>query len=310
METVAKKRRQRQPQAANASSKTRRLGLAPAAPALIYIAIFLAFPLLYNLYLSVADASGANLVSGNLHLNGVENYRVILQDPAFWHSALLSLIFTVSCLVFQYIIGFALALFFRRPFMGNGPIRALLLVGWILPPVVTATAFRWMFDADYGVLNYLMQSMGLIDEPIRWLSQGATAMIAVIVANLWVGIPFNMLLLLSGLHLIDDTLYEAASVDGASPWRQFWSITFPLMRPVTVSVVLLGVINTYKVFDLIYVMTKGGPVDATTTLPIYTYLRTFSFFEFGQGSAASVLTLILPITLSYFYVKSLNEEER
>lgn len=287
----------------------RRLGLALSAPALVYIAIFLAFPLFYNLYLSFSDASGANLVSGNMEFNGVENYQVVMSDPGFWRAAMLSVIFTVACLVFQYVLGFALALFFRRPFPGNGPIRALLLVGWILPPVVTATTWKWIFDADYGVLNYFLEIFGVVDEPIKWLSQGVTAMIAVIVANLWVGIPFNMLLLLSGLHMIDDSLYEAASVDGASPWRQFRSITFPLMMPVTVSVLLLGVINTYKVFDLIFVMTKGGPIDATTTLPVYTYLRTFSFFEFGQGSAASVLTLILPIALSYFYVKTLNEEE-
>lgn len=281
-----------------------------AAPAILYIAVFLAFPLLYNMYLSVTDAQGANLISGNLQFIGTENYGTVLRDPDFWHSALLSMIFTIACLVLQYIFGFALALFFRKPFPGNGPIRALLLVGWILPPVVTATVFRWMFDSDYGVLNHFLVSTGMVDEPVRWLSQGATAMAAVIIANLWVGIPFNMLLLLSGLHLIDDVLYEAAAVDGASKWRQFTSITFPLMRPVSISVLLLGVINTYKVFDLIYTMTRGGPVNSTTTLPIYTYLETFSFFQFGTGAAASALTLVLPLALSYFYVKSLNEEEK
>lgn len=291
-------------------SQTRRLGLALAAPAIIYIAIFLAFPLLYNMYLSLTEAHGANLISGNLPFAGLDNYVKIVGDPDFWHAGLLSLIFTSACLVLQYVFGFALALFFRKPFPGNGPIRALLLVGWILPPVVTATVFRWMFDSDYGVLNHFLMTMGLVDEPIRWLSQGTTAMISIIVANLWVGIPFNMLLLLSGLHLIDDSLYEAASVDGASKWQQFTGITFPLMAPVTISVLLLGVINTYKVFDLIYTMTRGGPVNSTTTLPIYTYLETFSFFQFGTGAAASALTLILPLALSYFYVKSLNQEER
>lgn len=291
-------------------SSMRRLGLALAAPALVYIAVFLAFPLLYNLYLSVTNAYGANLISGDLQLIGAENYLTVLSDAQFWHAALLSAVFTVACLVLQYVFGFALALFFRKPFPGNGPIRALLLVGWILPPVVTATVFRWMFDTDYGVLNHFMVTLGIIDEPTRWLSQGATAMAAVIIANLWVGIPFNMLLLLSGLHLIDDSLYEAAAVDGASPWRRFTAITFPLMLPVSVSVLLLGVINTYKVFDLIYTMTRGGPVDATTTLPLYTYQETFSFFQFGTGAAASALTLLLPLALSYFYVKSLNQEER
>ncbi|MDO5697785.1 MAG: sugar ABC transporter permease [Dermatophilus congolensis] len=286
-----------------------RLGLLLAAPAITYICVFLLFPLLYDLWLSVTNANGANLISGNYGFNNFENYGKVLADPQFWNALKLSLVFTFACLILQYIFGFAAALFFRRPFPGNGLIRALLLVGWILPPVVTGTIFKWLFDSDYGVLNYVLVGIGIVDEPVRWLTVGPTAMAAVIIANLWVGIPFNMLLLLSGLNTIDDTVYEAASVDGASKWQQFWHITFPLMKAVSVSVLLLGVINTYKVFDLIFTMTKGGPVDATTTLPVYTYLETFSFFQFGDGAAASVLTLILPLALSFFYVRSLNEEE-
>lgn len=285
-----------------------RLGLVLAAPAIIYILVFLLFPLVYNLWLSATNASGANLIAGKLTFNNFANFAEILGDGAFWHAALLSLIFTVSCLVLQYTFGFALAVFFRKPFVGNGPIRALLLVGWILPPVVTGTIFKWMFDTDYGVINYALETLGIINEPIHWLTVGSTAMAAVIIANLWIGIPFNMLLLLSGLHLIDESLYEAAEVDGANKWRQFWSLTFPLMKPVSISVLLLGVINTYKVFDLIYTMTAGGPVNSTTTLPVFTYLETFKFFEFGTGAAASTLTLIIPLALSYFYVRSLNEE--
>ncbi|MDO5747890.1 MAG: sugar ABC transporter permease [Actinomycetaceae bacterium] len=288
---------------------TRRLGLVLSTPALLYIGIFLIFPLFYNLFLSVTDANGRNLISGTFSFNNFANYVNVLSDPLFWNGLLLSLIFTFACLITQYIFGFALALLFRRPFPGNGIIRALLLVGWILPPVVTGTIFKWMFDSDYGVLNFFLQSFGIIDEPIRWLTVGSTALLSVIIANLWIGIPFNMLLLLSGLHTIDDSLYEAASVDGASRWNQFWKITFPLMKPVTVSVLLLGVINTYKVFDLIYTMTKGGPVSSTTTLPVYTYLETYTVFEFGNGAAASVLTLLIPLFLSWYYVKSLNEEE-
>nr|WP_269212790.1 MULTISPECIES: sugar ABC transporter permease [unclassified Schaalia] len=286
------------------------MGLALSAPALIYIIVFLVAPLCYNLWISFSDANGANLISGEFSPRGFDNYAATLKDPEFWNSVTLSAIFTVACLVLQFIIGYALALFFRRPFPGNGVIRALLLVGWILPPVVTGTIFKWIFDSDYGVLNYFLASIGIIHQPIQWLTGPITAMIAIVTANLWVGIPFNMLLLLSGLHTIDDSLYEAAQVDGAGWWRQFRSITSPLMRPVIISVLLLGVINTYKVFDLIYTMTKGGPVSATTTLPVYTYLQTFKIFEFGNGAAASTLTLILPLALSWFYVRSLREEDR
>lgn len=290
--------------------RTRRLGLVLSAPAIAYITVFLLAPLVYNLWISASDAGGARLISGEFSFNSMANYRHVLTDPDFWNGLRLSAIFTVSCLSLQFILGYALALLFRRPFPGNGVIRALLLVGWILPPVVTGTVFRWIFDSDYGVLNHALMSAGIIETPVLWLTGPTTAMVAVVVANLWVGIPFNMLLLLSGLHTIDDSLYEAAQVDGAGRWRCFTSITMPLMIPVIVSVLLLGVINTYKVFDLIYTMTSGGPVNATTTLPIYTYLETFKVFEFGNGAAASTLTMVLPLALSWFYVRSLRQEDR
>lgn len=290
-------------------ARQRRLALGLSLPALIYIGGFLLFPLLYNAWLSLTDANRANLISGEFSFNNFANYLVVLTDPKFWNGLWLSVIFTVACLLFQYVIGFALALLFVKPFLGNGAIRAILLVGWILPPVVTGTVWKWIFDVDYGVLNAVLLQLGFIDQPIGWLLDGGTALFAVIVANLWVGIPFNMLLLLSGLQLIDGVLYEAAEVDGANRFQRFTRVTFPLMIPVSISVLLLGVINTYKVFDLIFVMTKGGPVDSTTTLPLYTYQLTFQFFQFGNGAAASVLTMVLPLVLSVFYVRSLGRED-
>ena len=290
-------------------ARTRRLGFLLALPAIIYITIFLVVPLVYNIWLSISDANGSNLITGDYHPTGFANYKEMLASPGFWNGVKLSAIFTVASLALQFLVGYALALFFRKPFPGNGIIHALLLVAWILPAVVTGTIFRWMFDSDFGVINYFLTSMHLVDKPVMWLTGPTTAMVAVVVANLWVGMPFNMLLILSGLHTIDDGLYEAAEVDGAGPIRTFFSITEPLMRPVVFSLLLLGVINTYKVFDLIYTMTKGGPVEATTTLPIFTYLQTFKVFDFGNGAAASMLTMVLPLALSWFYVRSLDKED-
>ena len=290
-------------------ARTRRLGFLLALPAIIYITIFLVVPLVYNIWLSISDANGSNLITGDYHPTGFANYKEMLASPGFWNGVKLSAIFTVASLALQFLVGYALALFFRKPFPGNGIIRALLLVAWILPAVVTGTIFRWMFDSDFGVINYFLTSMHLVDKPVMWLTGPTTAMVAVVVANLWVGMPFNMLLILSGLHTIDDGLYEAAEVDGAGPIRTFFSITEPLMRPVVFSLLLLGVINTYTVFDLIYTMTKGGPVEATTTLPIFTYLQTFKVFDFGNGAAASMLTMVLPLALSWFYVRSLDKED-
>lgn len=290
-------------------ARTRRLGFLLALPAIIYITIFLVVPLVYNIWLSISDANGSNLITGDYHPTGFANYKEMLASPGFWNGVKLSAIFTVASLALQFLVGYAMALFFRKPFPGNGIIRALLLVAWILPAVVTGTIFRWIFDSDFGVINYFLTSLHLVDKPVMWLTGPTTAMVAVVVANLWVGMPFNMLLILSGLHTIDDGLYEAAEVDGAGPIRTFFSITEPLMRPVVFSLLLLGVINTYKVFDLIYTMTKGGPVEATTTLPIFTYLQTFKVFDFGNGAAASMLTMVLPLALSWFYVRSLDKED-
>jgi multiple sugar transport system permease protein len=154
-----------------------------------------------------------------------------------------------------------------------------------------------------------METVGLIDESKYWLIDPGTALIGTVIANVWVGIPFNMLLILAGLHHIPPTLYEASSVDGATAWRRFWSITVPLMRPVSLSVVLLGLIYTFKVFDLIYVMTRGGPVDATTVLPIYTYQLTFQFFLFGKGAAAATVLLFGLLGIAVAYLVFSRREE-
>ena len=290
-------------------ARTRRLGFLLALPAIIYITIFLVVPLVYNIWLSISDANGSNLITGDYHPTGFANYKEMLASPGFWNGVKLSAIFTVASLALQFLVGYALALFFRKPFPGNGIIRALLLVAWILPAVVTGTIFRWMFDSDFGVINYFLTSMHLVDKPVMWLTGPTTAMVAVVVANLWVGMPFNMLLILSGLHTIDDGLYEAAEVDGAGPIRTFFSITEPLMRPVVFSLLLLGVFFNDTATTEIYTMTKGGPVEATTTLPIFTYLQTFKVFDFGNGAAASMLTMVLPLALSWFYVRSLDKED-
>jgi multiple sugar transport system permease protein len=179
----------------------------------------------------------------------------------------------------------------------------------MLPTVVSGSIFRWTLDGDFGVINYALRELSLIDQPRFWLIDPDTALAGTILANIWVGIPFNMLLLLAGLQGIPPTLYEAASVDGANAWQRFRSLTLPLMRPVSLSVLLLGIIYTFKVFDLIYVMTAGGPVDATTVLPIYAYQLTFEFFRFGQGAAAATLLLAGMIVVAIAYLWWTRREE-
>jgi len=266
------------------------------APALLYICFTMIYPIASNLRMSVYDVNVSTFLSDTAPFVGLDNYVKIINDPTFQHAMGISFLFTAGSLFFQFTIGFALALLFNRAFPGNGILRALLLLGWMLPTVVSGSIFRWTFDGSMGIINYALQSLGMLDTPRFWLIEPGTALIATIIANIWVGVPFNMILLLPGLQSIPLTLYEAASIDGATRWRSFRHVTLPLMRPVALSVLLLGFIYTFKVFDIVYVMTRGGPVDATTVLPIYVYQLAFSFFRFSDGSTAAIL-LLLPLSV-------------
>ena len=278
-------------------------------PAVAYITATMLYPVAYNIRMSLEDVNIRTFLSGEAPFIGLDNYRTVVNDPAFRHAIGISLIFTGGSLVFQFTLGFALALFFNRPFPGNGLLRALFLLAWMLPTVVSGSIFRWMLDGDFGVLNYALRELSLIERSRYWLIDPDTALAGTILANIWVGIPFNMVLLLAGLQSIPQTLYEAASVDGANAWHRFRTLTLPLMRPVALSVLLLGIIYTFKVFDLIYVMTAGGPVDATTVLPIYAYQLTFEFFRFGHGAAAATLLLVGLVGVAIAYLWWSRREE-
>lgn len=291
------------------STRRRRTGYLFCLPGLAFLALFLAYPLLYNVWTSVHDVDLGQLLGGAERFNGLDNYRAVADDPAFWHSVRLSLVFTLASLLLQFTIGFALALLFARPFPFNGLLRSLLLVAWLLPPVVSGTLFRWMLDAESGAYNALFRAVGLSGLSHDWLTDPSTSMAGVVFANVWVGVPFNMLLLLVGLHTIDPELHEAAAIDGANAWQRFRHLTLPLMRPVSVTVLLLGLLYTFKVFDLVFVMTGGGPVDATRVLSLYVYEVFFTFFRFGQGAAAGLLLLVLPLLAGAWYVRRLGREE-
>ncbi len=278
-------------------------------PAFTYVCATMLYPVYCNLRMSLFDVDVMTFLNGNAPFVGLGNYQELIGDPIFRHALWLSLLFTGGSLLFQFTIGFALALFFNRPFPGNGVMRALLLLAWLLPTVVSGSLFRWMLDGDYGVLNFALVQLGLLDDGRYWLLDPQSALAGTIMANVWVGIPFNMALLLAGLQGIPLVLYEAARVDGATGWQQFRSLTLPLMRPVALSVLLLGLIYTFKVFDLIYVMTGGGPVDATTVLPIYTYKLTFGFFRFGDGAAAATLLLAAMLAVALLYLWASRRED-
>jgi multiple sugar transport system permease protein len=279
------------------------------APMLVFIVLMQVYPIFVNIQMSFYDVTVRNFRTGDAPFVGLDNYRSLLQDAAFVKAVGLSLAFTTLSIALQFSIGFALALFFSRPFPGSGLLRAMLLLAWLLPAVVVGSVFQWMFDGEYGVINYFLQSLGLIQQKQYWLLNPNTALLGTIFANAWVGIPFSMMLLLAGLQNIPVALYEAASIDGANMAQKFLHITIPQMRPVALGVLLLTFIYTFKVFDLIYVMTAGGPVDATTVLPIYTFKLIFDFFRFGDGAAAVTMLLLGLLVLAVGYSRLIQWEE-
>ncbi|MBW7475718.1 sugar ABC transporter permease [Paenibacillus oenotherae] len=277
-------------------------------PALVFMAIFIIYPIFYNAVLSFKDVNVYNL-NGKQNFVGFDNYIKTFKDQVFYIAAKNSVIFTVVSIFFQFVIGFALALLFNSKFPGRNLFRSLMLLAWMLPVVITGTVFQWMMSGDYGVINYFLQSIGLIDQPINWLSEGNTALLGTIIANIWIGIPFNMIILLSGLQTLPEQLYEAAKLDGANRLLQFKHITLPLMRPTILVLLMLGIINTFKVFDLIFIMTAGGPVTSSTVLPIYAYQLSFSMFDFSHGASVSMIMFVLLILVAIVYLKMSNKEE-
>jgi multiple sugar transport system permease protein len=197
-----------------------------------------------------------------------------------------------------------LALFFRRSFPLNGLLRALLLLPWLLPLIVSSAVWKWILDQDSGVLNQFLLGTGVVQDPVPWLTSPAFALITVIAVNVWIGIPFNTTILYGGLQDIPPELYEAGSLDGATGWRGFRHITWPLLRPVVGVVLVLGVVYTIKVLDIILGLTNGGPANSTQTIATQSYTLSFQQFDFGSGAALSNILIAISAVFAVVYLRA------
>ena len=285
------------------------VGYAFVLPAVIYMLVFIGYPIVYNWVISFQDATAFTLKDSGRAFIGFSNYKAIFSDPTFAHAIQHTFIYTIGCLVIQFTIGFLLAMFFAKKFTFAKSIRGLVVISWMLPVTVTALVFKFMFSQDSGIINTLLMNLHIIDEPIGWLLNGGTGMAVLIIANSWVGIPFNMLLLTTGLNNISTDVYEAASIDGATKRQQFFKITLPLLKPTIMSTLVLGFVLTFKVFDLVYVMTGGGPVDSTEVLSTYSYKLSFQQFQFGQGAAAACVLFVCLFIVALIYLKTISTSE-
>lgn len=291
------------------AAKKRREGYTFILPGFIYMLVVLGYPLVYNFVLSFRNVNVKTFKGGTDVFVGLSNYVELFHNETFLMVFKNTFIFTVGCLVVQFTIGFIFAMFFSKKFTLAGPIRGMILVGYMMPMSVTALLGKNMFDVSSGVINDLFMKLGFISAPVEWLLSGSTAMIAIIAVNCWVGIPFNMLLLTSGLTGISTEIYESAQVDGANPFQKFIYITLPLMKPAILSVLMLGFIYTFKAFDLMFVMTSGGPLNSTDVLGTYAYTLSFKQYEFSLGSTAAIILFACLFIVGLFYLGLISKED-
>lgn len=286
------------------------LGWLYVLPAMLYMLVLAGYPIISNIVLSFQDVTVKTMRLAEKPFVGFANYISLFQGGVLSSATWNTLLFTVCCLVFQFIIGFVLALFFNQQFKTAKFVRGLLMMPWMIPITVTALIFKFMFGTNVGIINQALVAIGIIAQPIEWLTQPTTAIIALVFANVWIGIPFNMILLSVGLTTVPQELYESASIDGANGWQTFWSVTLPMIKPSIESVLILGFIYTFKVFDLVFVMTGGGPVNATQMLSTYSYKLSFSMFKYSEGAAvANVLFVILMIAAVIYLKFAYGDEE-
>ncbi|MCT2594674.1 sugar ABC transporter permease [Streptomyces sp. N2-109] len=278
------------------------------APAVAFMLLFFGYPLVRNIVMSFQDYSPSTFFNGEAPFNGLDNWRAVFEDGLFGQALWHTLVFTAGSLLGQFCIGLALAVFFSRKFPLNGVLRSLILLPWLVPMVVSGVVWRRILDQDTGVLNSFLHTIGLGDGSSPWLTSPSMALFSVIMVNIWIGIPFNMVILYGGLQEIPRELYEAASLDGASAWRTFRSITLPMLRPVITVVLVLGFMSTVKILDLILALTDGGPADATQTLGTLTYQQSFVELDFGAGAVVGNILILISAVFAVFYLRANRPE--
>lgn len=275
--------------------------IAPAVLCIIFIAFF---PIGRTIYLSMFKMK---LQFMNLRqFVGIDNYITLATDSRFWSSLYNTLYFVFISVGIEFVIGFIMALTMNRNFFGRGIVRASILVPWAIPTVVSAMMWNFIYNDQLGVLNDILVRLNIIDSYRSWLGSTSSAMWAIITTDVWKTSPYVGLLLLAGLQVIPADLYEAATVDGASKLRQFFSVTLPLLKPTILVTLLFRTLDAFRVFDVVFVLTGGGPANTTETISIYTYKTLFRNLDFGIGSAMAVSMFIFVMIISLIYQKVLG----
>lgn len=276
-------------------------------PGCVFLLLFAVYPLGLTLVNSFRSVTVPGLVTGAMPFIGFDNYVAVVTDSAFWDSVGRTVVFTVVCVAAQFLIGLAMAVLLNRPFRGRSTLRVLLMIAWVLPVVVIGATFKWMFQSGNGLVNTVLRGLGL--DGIGWLEQPTTAFVAIIIANVWFGIPFAMSNLSAALQTVPIPVLEAATVDGADRFQRFRSVVLPSISAPILILLTIQIIYTFNVFEIILVMTGGGPAGSTTVLTYYIYQLSFEFFDLGPASAAVVLMMVTLGAFSALYVRLSTRSE-
>jgi multiple sugar transport system permease protein len=278
------------------------LALVLLLPTLVLLALFIAYPFVKAVELSLTDTK-VGVPGGFVGLN---NFAALWNDTIFATAVWNTFVYTAVTTIFKLALGLWLALLLNRHFKGKAITRAFILLPFIVPTVLSTFAWKWMFDPTFSVINWTLYRVGLIHSRINWLGNPELALVSVIVVNIWRGVPFYAISLLAGLQTINPELHEAAAIDGARPWHRFWHVTWPLLLPVTIVVVLFSVIQTFSDFQLVYVLTGGGPANSTQLFATYAYQIGVGTGLLSQGAAISLAmfpVLLLVVIVQLLYIR-------
>ena len=276
------------------------------APALLILTVFLLFPLIWNVYLSMHDVSFSTILK-NWKFVGLMNFADLLSDPNFYSSLKVSILFVGGSVALQFFLGLVLAILLNQQVKGSNTLRALFIIPWTVSAVITGFSFKFIFNDDFGILNYGLEQMGLY--PVAWLSDPGAVIWTIVIANMWHGTPFTMLFLTAGLFSINPVVYEAALIDGASKTKSFFHITLPLLKPFIVINAILITMWSINFFDLILVMTNGGPLFASTTGSLFMYREAFEFGMLSKGSVVGIFLIVINLVLAYSYTRIFKRKE-
>jgi multiple sugar transport system permease protein len=272
-------------------------------PAFAILLIFLIFPLFWNIYISFHDVSFITILK-NWEYSGWINFVDLLNDPNFYTSLRTTVLFVAGSVALQFTIGMLMAVLLSQKVRAAGVLRAIFIIPWTISAVIAAFSFKFIFDYNFGILNYILQQIGL--QPVGWLSDPNIVIWSLVIANVWYGTPFTMLFITAGLLSINPSIYEAAVIDGATKFRSFLRITLPLLKPFIVINLILITMWSVNFFDLQLVMTGGGPLFASTTASLYMYRQAFEFGLLSKGAAAGLILIIINISVAFVYLKLLK----